>query len=92
MERLCFHKRLSFYPQGGVVHPPGKTPPQADTLSMQTPPLPADTAPGRHPLSRQPLGQTHLPPGQTAPPQPHSPRRPLKRTVRILLESILVLI
>ena len=65
-ERLCFHKRRPFCPQGEVSplgrHPPG----QADTsLGRQTPPwvdtpwpgrhLPgqADTPLGRHPLTRQ---------------------------------------
>ena len=51
----------------------------------------ADTPPGRHPPGRQ------TPPGQTPPWQADTPRqadtrqgRPLQRTVRILLECILV--
>ena len=49
----------------------------------QTPTL-ADTPLGRHPPA-DPLGR-HTLPGQTPP----SPRQPLQRTVRILLECILV--
>ena len=58
-ERLCFHKRLSFCPQGGVHAPPPTHTPW----------------PGRQPLARR-----------TPPPG----RLPLQRTVRILLECILV--
>ena len=74
-----------FWPRGGVFvlsacwdTPPGQTSPRADT------PWP-DTPMGRHPN-----GQT--PPGQT-PPRADTPspsRRLLLRTVRILLECILV--
>ena len=69
--------------QGGGVqpslvgrHPPGQTPPWADT-------------PGQTPLGRHPLAGTH-PPGQTPPTTPPHPRWPLQRTVCILLECILV--
>ena len=59
-------------------------------------PLQADTPLGR-PLGRRPPGRNlpgqtnpqalrHFPPGQTTPP----PERPLQRTVRILLECVLV--
>ena len=45
-ERLCFHKHLSFCPQGVW----GRcTPPLADTPPGQTPPPPRQTPPGRHP-------------------------------------------
>ena len=54
--------------------------------------------PGRHPLGRyppwaDPPRQTHPPPWQTHPLGSHTParwKRPLQRTVRILLECILV--
>ena len=69
--------------------PPSRHPtPQADTPPGQTPP-------GQTPLGQTPPGQTH-PPGQTprtdTPPGqiPPSSRRLLQRTVRILLECILV--
>ena len=84
------------HPQGR--QPLGRHPPE------QTPPgrhLWEDTPLGRHPLDRHPPplvkhppGQTHPeadnplgrhPPGQTPP-----PRRPLQRTIRILLECILI--
>ena len=64
----------------GQTAPPGRHPPR------QTPPL------GRRPLGRHPSGQTPplgrhpLGAGQTSP----LPRQPLQRTVRILLECILV--
>ena len=81
--------------------PSGQTPPPGQTPPGQTP-LQADTASGRHfpvqapswadtpPWVDTPMG-THPQLG-THPPPPHSPspRRPLHRTVRILLECILV--
>ena len=65
-------------------HPPGRHPPGADTP-------PADTPPGRHPLpsacwDTHPLAQCML--GCTPPPSVCWDR--LLRTVRILLECILV--
>ena len=45
------------------------------------------------PVGRYPPGQAHMPPPGQTPPRPHTPtpgRRPLQRTVRILLECILV--
>ena len=57
----------------------GYTPPQADTPR-------ADTSPGRHLQQTPPWEDTPL--GQTPPPLPS--RRLLQRTVRILLECILV--
>ena len=83
--RLCFHRHLWSCSLGCVSQhalgqtPPGRHPladtPWADT-PRQTPPT-ADTSHSRH----QPP-----PPQQTSP-----PRRPLQRTVRILLECILVI-
>ena len=74
---------------GGCLTPPGQTPhpwadttPQADTQPGQT--SPRVDIPRQTPLSADPPGQT--PPGQ---PPPNS-RRLLLRTVRILLECILV--
>ena len=82
--------------------PMGRHPPWAPTPG-QTPPTPWQTPPlGRHlpgqipppadnPLGRQPLGQT--PPSPANPPpgrHPPTSRRLLLRTVRILLECILV--
>ena len=79
-------------------HPLADTPSLSDTPWADTSPLLADTPSWQTPLSGQtpplwadtpwtPSGQTpHPPPGQTPP----SPRRPLQRTVRILLECILV--
>ena len=65
--------------------PPRQTPLLADTPSGRHPfwqtPLLADTPSGRHPPGRHPLGRH--------PPNP-THRRLLQRTVRILLECILV--
>ena len=64
----------------------GCTPPR------QTPTPQEDTPPGRHPApGRHPL-QADTPHRQTPPPsrQRHPPRRPPQRTVRILLECILL--
>ena len=62
----------------------GYTPPQADTPREDTPR--ADTSPARHLQQTPPWADTPL--GQTPPPLPS--RRLLQRTVRILLECILV--
>ena len=56
---------------------PGRHPPQVDTPWAETPPR------SRHPLGRNPPKQTPL--SMQTPPRP-----PLQRTVRILLECILV--
>ena len=80
--------QVSVYPQGGGVHPP-----RADTLRLgRHTPAHGQTHPGQTPTSGKtflppPPGQTHTHPGQTSPPPG---RRPLLRTVRILLECILV--
>ena len=62
-------------------HAPGQTHPQADTTPGQTLPSQSRHLPDRHPLGRHP--QTDTPPGQ-------SPPTLLERTIRILLERILV--
>ena len=78
-ERLCFHKRLSFCPKRGGVHPLGRHPSpwpgrhhpgQADTsLAKQTLPGQADNPwPSRHPTQFPQPGR-HLLAKQT-PPQP----------------------
>ena len=67
----------------GRQPPTGQTTPQADT-PRQTPPC-TDTPLGKHPPGRHPPLGRHHPTGQT-------PQRPLQRTVRILLECILVVL
>ena len=72
-----------------LVYLLGYTPPQADTPRAHPPrqtPLPGHTPPGRPPLGTHPSGR-HQPPEQT---HPLPSRRLLLRTVRILLECILV--
>ena len=86
----------------GIPHPPGAStplgadtpqeqaapPPGAGTPQEQTPPPGADTPPEQAPTrSRHPLEQA--PPSREQAPPPPS-RRLLLRTVRILLECILV--
>ena len=70
----------------GEDTPRADTPPGADTPDTPAP-LGADTpSPSRHPLGSRP-------PGSRPPPREQTPRpeiRPLLRTVRILLECILV--
>ena len=84
-ERLCFYTCLSFCPQRGGrclpqcmlgYTPPGQTPPPADTPWANTP------------LCRHPPPQADTPSPGRHPPS----RRLLLRTVRILLECILVLV
>ena len=97
LRRLCFYTCLSFCSQGGSasVHagippPPSRHPLGADTPRSGTPP---NQAP---PGSRHPLEHTHPPPPdqehspEQATPPPREQRRLLLRTVRILLECILV--
>ena len=88
--RLCFHRRVSFCSQGGgmyhSMHWAG-TPLRADTPWANTPP-PGLTPPGRRPLAQCMLGYTPPCPVHTGI-HTHT-RRPLQRTVRILLECILV--
>ena len=67
--------------QGGGVHPPRQTPLKADSPLADTP------WPDTSPRQTSRFGR-QLPLGRPPPP----PRRPLQRTVRILLEWILVLI
>ena len=70
-ERWCFHKHLSFCPQGvGGIHPLGRhplldrhpllgrPPPWVDTPSLGRHPLPGQTPPGSTPLGRHPLLST----------------------------------
>ena len=73
----------------GADTPLGRHPyPWADT------PTPWATPPGRHPLGRHPVSNvcwdTHTPAHGMLGYMPPPPRRPLLRTVRILLEYILV--
>ena len=77
---MFLHLSLILFTGGGWggVHPPGQTPPR------QTHPHPTL---GRHPQTNPPNGRHPHPLGRPPP----SPRRPLQRTVRILLECILVL-
>ena len=91
LRRLCFYRRLSVH-RGGVpdqVH----TPPEE-----QTPPGTRYTPWSRHPPRARftPQDQVHPPPGPGTPPRtrytPPSEIRPLLRTVRIILECILVII
>ena len=73
---------------GGGVHPK-QTPPRQTPLGRHHPGR--HPPPSRHPLCRHPLGRHLL--RQTPPPPPTRqtpPRRPMQRTVRILLECILV--
>ena len=92
LRRLCFYTCLSFCSQGGGLpqcmlghHPP---PPRAGTPWEQTPPRSGtpreQTPPGTH----TPPDQEHSP--EQATPPPREQRRLLLRTVRILLECILV--
>ena len=89
LQRLCFYTCLSFCSQGGgsaSVHvgmPPWPCFPRDQAL------CPWDQA---HPSrTRHPPGTRHTPPGPGTPPGTrHPPRRLLLRTVRILLECILV--
>ena len=78
-----FHRCLSFCSQGECI--PACT--TADTSQADTPP-PRQTPPRQKPLplGRHPLGRH--PPGRH--PWADTPRQPLQRTVRILLECILV--
>ena len=66
---------LAETPQADTLSPWADTP-QADTLWVDTP---WQTPPGQTPPRQTPPGQT----------PPHPERRPLQRTVRILLECIL---
>ena len=80
--RLCFHRLLSFCSGGGACIPActGQTPP---SLDRHTPP----------PVKQPPYSDTPPCPvhaGIQIP--PHPPLRPLQRTVRILLECILVMV
>ena len=78
--RQCFYTCLSFCPQGGRGRlSPRQTPLGSHPLERHSPWV--DTPLGRHPPGRHPPGQT--------PPTPKW--RPLQRTVRILLECIVVL-
>ena len=88
------------------VYTPGQTPPLADTPRQI--PIPRQTSPsgqtpplGRHPLGRHPLGRhtspgktppVDIPPMQTQKADPPPLRRALQRTVRMILECILVFI
>ena len=67
---------------GGGVHPLGRHALWADT------PLDADTSPGHRHLPGQMTPRADNPPGR----HPFHPRRPLKWTVRILLECILIIV
>ena len=94
--RLSFHRRLSFCSQGGGVfsqHALGQTPPWADT------PLPSACWDTHHPHPAQcMLGYTpptqcmlgYTPPTNACWDKGHPPPPPVQRTVRILLECILV--
>ena len=68
----------------GVYTPLGQIPPP---LGQTRPPW-TDTPLGRDPSGRHPL--PGRPPWTDTPPGRHPPRRPLQRTVHILLECILV--
>ena len=76
------------------IHTPWQTPPRQTTSLGRHPP--GRHPPGRHPPGRHPPGkhpppsQIHTPSGQTPPSLVSPPGRPLQRTVRILLECILV--
>ena len=73
--RLCFHKRLWFCSQGGV----------ADTPRADTPPC-GRTYPGQTPPTQCMLGYTPSHPVHSG----VHPPQPLQRTVRIVMECILV--
>ena len=100
LRRLCFYTCLSFCSQGGLpqymlgYHPPE----QAPLLDQPHPPRPGTLPQTRYPHSRHfPTPRTRHHPSDKAPPGPGTPqsrhppgRRLLLRTVRILLECILV--
>ena len=66
VERLCFHKRLSFCPRWGEVYTPW--PGRHSPLARQTPPG-RPPQPGGHPPSQTDTpGQADIPPGQANPP------------------------
>ena len=99
-ERLCFHRCLSVHrrrctpprqtPLWQSPHPVGRHPPGRYPHPLDRQPHPL----GWHPVADTPLGRhcppwADTPPRQTHPP-PHPSRQPPQRTVRILLECILV--
>ena len=91
---MFLHLSVILFTDGVVSgrHPPGQTPPWADTSLGRHPLgryLPGHTPPWETPLGRYPLGRH--PPRQT-PGQTPLRRRPLQRTVRIILECIYVII
>ena len=100
-ERLCFHRCLSVHrrrctpprqtPLWQSPHPVGRHPPGRYPHPLDRQPHPL----GWHPVADTPLGRhcppwADTPPRQTHPPPPHPSRQPPQRTVRILLECILV--
>ena len=99
LRRLCYHRYLSVH--GGGVSTPlhaGIHPPGADTPWELTPntPLGADT---RHPPGSRHTPRSRHPPEQTFPPRADTPPAQCmlgdtgnKRTVRILLKCILVVL
>ena len=93
VERKCFYTCLYaiLFTEGGCI--------SQDALGQTPPPLAKHPSPGRHPLGRHRPGRhppRQTPPGQTPPAQcmlgytPSPRRRPLLRTIRILLECIIV--
>ena len=82
-----FYQGRCTHPLAGR-HPPGQTPPSP---AGRHPPMARHPLAGRQPPSRQtPTPGRQTPPGSTPPWQADTPL--LQRTVRILLECILVLI
>ena len=88
--------QVSVCPQGGSasvhvgIHPPNQAPAWDQTPPDSRPPDPRS----RHPLDQAPPGSRHPPIWEQTPPsleaEPPPSRRLLLRTVRILLECILV--
>ena len=85
LQRLCFYRCLSVHSGGLPQCMLGYTPPRPPP-SRHTPPKEQTLPQSRHPLESRHPPEADTPLEQTTPPV----KRPLLRTVRILLECILV--